>query len=497
MRLRRILCMAAAVVFLAAPVPVMAEVPYSGYNYDEWSRSVSSPNGYMPEGAYSGGQLGVGNFSSPQDLFVDHENNVYVLDSGNKRVVVLDSDLKVKKVISRFFSSKGEEKLKEPKGIFVNRDGEIFIADRGEGKILVSDSEGNIRKVIGKPASDVIPPNFNFLPEKVLEDSSKTLYVLASGIYQGAITYDMDGNFTGFYGSNRVQSSVAVLADLFWKRFLTKEQREKMKRYIPIEYSNFDIDEEDFVYTCTSVSPNSTDELKKLNPLGINILKSRGSSKSSSTFNFGDLEKATFRGKGIDTTFVDIEVDKEGFIYGLDSTRGRIFQYDQECNLIFAFGGKGTQVGTFDTPVAVENVGGKVLILDAKKNNITVFQVTRFGEWVQKAVKLYNRGMYEEAVEPWSEVLKRDENYRMAYIGIGKALLNSEKYREAMDYFKRGYDKKGYSDAFKEYRTEAMRENFSVLILAVLLVAAAPGLVKRSRRLLKKYREKRGERHAA
>lgn len=482
---------------LAFPASVLAEMPYNGYNYDEWRQSVSSPNGYLPDKTYTGKELGVGNFNNPQDIFVDKNENIYVLDSGNKRIVVFNSDMQVLNIINKFYTDKGEEKLKEPKGLFVNKEGTIFITDREGGKVYAINNSGKIIKTYLKPVSDIISKDFSFLPEKVIEDSSKTLYVLASGIYQGAISYDMDGNFTGFYGSNKVQASGDVIKDMFWKKFMTKEQRSKMKRYIPIQYSNFDIDEEDFVYTCTSTSPSSLGEIRKLNALSTNILKARGSTKDDAPADFGDQGASMFKGKYIDTTFVDIKVDEDGFIFGLDSARGRIFQYDQECNLIFAFGGRGAQVGTFDSPVAIESVNGRILVLDSKKNNITAFQITKFGESVQKAVKMYNEGLYDEAVEPWKEVLRRDENYRMAYIGIGKALLNAGEYKEAMSYFKLGYDKKGYSDAFKEYRTIVMRENFSLIMLGLILLLLLPYILKKVKLTFQKRFIKRGDRRAA
>ena len=49
----------------------------------------------------------------------------------------------------------------------------------------------------------------------------------------------------------------------------------------------------------------------------------------------------------------------------LDRRRGRIFTYDHEGNLLYIFGGLGTQAGTFVTPVAIENIGNTIIVLDA------------------------------------------------------------------------------------------------------------------------------------
>ena len=41
-----------------------------------------------------------------------------------------------------------------------------------------------------------------------------------------------------------------------------------MARNVPVEYANFDIDADGFIYTVTEVS-TSTDAVKKLNPSGL------------------------------------------------------------------------------------------------------------------------------------------------------------------------------------------------------------------------------------
>lgn len=47
---------------------------------------------------------------------------------------------------------------------------------------------------------------------------------------------------------------------------------------------------------------------------------------------------------------IDVVVREKGIYSVIDSTRGRIFTYDHEGNLLYIFGGIGSQEGTFDTP---------------------------------------------------------------------------------------------------------------------------------------------------
>ncbi|MCL1786900.1 MAG: hypothetical protein FWG38_02835, partial [Defluviitaleaceae bacterium] len=66
--------------------------PFDAYLYDrvQWGQTVPSINGYVPEASFSGQSLGVGAFSSPSDLFVTAEGLLYIADTGNHRIVVVD-----------------------------------------------------------------------------------------------------------------------------------------------------------------------------------------------------------------------------------------------------------------------------------------------------------------------------------------------------------------------------------------------------------------------
>lgn len=97
---------------------------------------------------------------------------------------------------------------------------------------------------------------------------SGTVFVLVEGFYLGALVYDTQGNFQSYFGSNRVEVTVRVLMDYLWKKLLSQEQKDKMARYVPVQYANFDIDGENFTYTCTQTTKTSLNEIRKLNTLG-------------------------------------------------------------------------------------------------------------------------------------------------------------------------------------------------------------------------------------
>jgi hypothetical protein len=366
----------------------------------------------------------------------------------------------------------------------VDKKGKVYISDRDNGRILVSDRFGKLIRIYAAPVSDLIPADFVYYPEKIVADRHNRMYVQAFGAFQGIMCMDSEGNFLNYYGSNRVELTAEVLLDRTWKKLLTREQKNAMEGFVPIEYSNMTIDDEGFIYACVKTSENSAFELKKLNPLGVNILRSkRSNSYVFSNSDYGDHPVVYDGGSKIDSAFVDICVDDEQFISALDSTRGKVFQYDEESNHMFVFGGLGDQKGTFKSPSSLESFNGRMLVLDSVKNNITIFGLTSFGEQVRKANMLYHNGFYMEALEPWKEVLKHDSNYSLAYVGLGKAYFQMQDYEKAMYYFKLGYDKKGYSDAFKAYSTEFMRQNFNTVFLFAVLLAAILWLILKRRKL--------------
>src|SRR5690606_7900226 len=78
-----------------------------------------------------------------------------------------------------------------------------------------------------------------------------------------------------------------------------------------------------------------------------------------------------------------------------------------------------------------------------------------------------------EASREWNNVVALNPNYEYAYVGIGKSLLNEERYEEAMEYFKIGYNVKYYSRAYKLSRDKTIQKYFTPVISVVIILGAA------------------------
>jgi hypothetical protein len=460
-----------AIVSSNAVIPVSA-APYESYNYDYWGDPVAAPAAYLPDSIVSGDRLGVGALKDPQDIFVDAQDHIYILDSGNHRIIATDRNWKLIRVIESFDNKGKQDSFNQPSGIFVTKNEQIYVADTANKRVVILDKNGKLINIIEKPNSNIFTEAFVFTPLKVTVDQADRVFVVTKGAFEGILQFDGEGAFIGYIGTNKVTVNPA---DYFWKLISTKAQREKMVLFIPTEFSSMDIDNRGFVYA-TNIDPGSKDPIKRLNPSGKDILK-RGFHPVIGDLNFQMIGP----GSG-PTYFIDIKIRAHGIYNALDGVRGRIFTYDEEGSLLYIVGQLGTQVGTFKTPVAVEALGDQMLVLDRGRNQINVLSPTEYGKLVNLATSLHDQGKDKEAAPVWNDILKLNGNNETAYIGLGKALLKEHDNKAAMKQFKLGMNRKYYSIAFKRYRKEFIRENLGTFItwaVILLLIYTVFRLVRR------------------
>lgn len=493
--------MAAIIAVSALCATVSADEAYYGYNYDWWGDPVPSQNGYIVDKVVTGDDMGVGSFSSLSDIFVDNETEkIYLVDTENNRIVITDETFNAREVeiLDTFqYGSEWTESesviksttLNKPAGIFVTHyKGEtlLYIADYANSRVLACYEDGTIWMEYTRPTGELFDQNVTFNPSNIVVDNALNVYVVITSITQGMVQFAVDGTFSGYYGANRVEATSEVIANMFWKMVMTRTQIMKMKRNVAVEIGNVDIDSDGFIYTVTGTKNSTTDILKKLNPAGENILSNMG----FDDYIYGDPQTYDSVSKtNYQSLIEDVDVDENGNIFLLDFSEGHIFQYSDELDLEFIFGGIGTQKGTFTSPSGIENLNQKVYVTDARKNSITVFKLTEFGALAQSAIELFNKGLYEEAKEPFEEILLRDSNYWYAYIGLGNAYYTEGDYETAMDYFYM-HARGGYNRAFKEYRINFIRSNFNYFVTIVLIIIVGMVAVGQINKYYRKKREK-------
>lgn len=463
-------------------------LPYDCYNYDHWNNILYTPAPYVPDGLVSGATLRfegapVGAFRNPQDLCVSPDGDVYIADTGNNRIVVLAQDLKtVRRIITGFEAEGAAQTFSAPSGVAISEKHRLYIADSLNRRIVVLEPDGTFVKYVQNPQSEVLDEGYVFTPLRVSVDYADRVYVIAQNMFQGIMVFSEEGVFTGFFGTISVKIS---LWEKFWRKLATKEERGKQQLFIPTEFTGIDVDDEGFVYA-SNKDTDGLQAVRRLNPKGEDVIRRGPHANLGGDRVFGSV--GNYAGP---SQIVDVVYRGHGTYSLLDSRRGRIFTYDHEGNLLYIFGGIGSQAGTFLTPTAIEQLGSRLLVLDSQQGNLTVFAQTEYGSLINRAVALRFDGDETQAVPLWQEVLRLDEINELANTGIGKAYLSAGDNENAMLYLRRGMNREYYSVAFKRWRNERLRNNISFIlsgvvaaaVLAVLWVKAVrPAVRKKAKR---------------
>lgn len=156
--------------FMVLPVSA-AEAPYQSYIYDQWGNPVPTPTPYVVEQVISGDGLGIGRLNNPQDLFICDDGTLYVVDSRNNRIIHLDQELSLVRIIDGFESETGWETFNNPYGIFAAANGTLFIADTDNHRIVQLDQMGNLEQIITYVKPEGLEIEIvEFLPAKVVVD---------------------------------------------------------------------------------------------------------------------------------------------------------------------------------------------------------------------------------------------------------------------------------------------------------------------------------------
>lgn len=466
-------------IMLIMPQNATAGVPYGTNSKDAggqfiWTQpayysSTVLGNNLTIEGGEGAGAVQPSPLKGPQDIFIDSNDHLYIADTGNNRIVELQKDGK----FVRYLNSKGSP-LKGPRGLFVTDAGEIYIADTGNQRIVKLDKDGEFVKEFKRPQSKMIPETYKFDPVRLIVDKRGYLYIVTVGGYQGLLQLDPEGEFQSFYGANRASFSAL---DAFKKTFFTKKMYERELRKVPGTISSVAVDKDGFIYTTTAGKDVTSNQIKKLNIRGMNML-SGSDSYSSRSNNFGEVLPSAQKkdaGKPVLSQLTDVTIDSHGNMTGIDSVYQYISQYDANGNLLFFWGGPSkstaSQLGLLKSAIAIDSDSNNNLyVLDGQEGLIQKLVPTEFGTYVNEANYLTQQGRYEDSEELWSKVLHLNNAFTPAYLGLGKAAYKKGDYKLAMAYFEQGGYKSGYSQAFWQLRLQWFQSRFSDFATAGIII---------------------------
>ena len=483
---KRIGALVAACLMVLVSMPIQAQAAEKGYTYtlDYWGDVQYSPDAYEVVASYTAVDFGLDKkMTSPQGLFV-YEDYIYICDTNNNRVLELqrtgDTEIVLTREITEFTGDVEVNTFNAPHDIAVDEN-YFYIADKTNGRILKLTKDLEYVMAFTKPVDATFDQAMEFLPHKIVIDSAGRVYCIATNVNKGLIKYEPDGTFVGYIGATPASYN---FIDYVWKKLATKAQRAQMENFVPTEYDNIYIDHEGFIYTTTTnvteveIDNGSVDPVRRLNMMGSDILIRNGNWVIC-----GDIWIDNAGGFSGPSLLTDVTAFENESYVVLDRNRGRLFGYDDQGNLLFAFGGSGNVDGYFRTPSAIEHMGYDLLVLDQVDCSLTIFTPTEYGSLIYEAMDLFKAGDYTGSEAAWQKVIALNGNYDLAYIGIGRALLRQQRYREAMDYFELKWDADNYSKAFQYYRKEWVEENIIWIVVALGVLIIVPLAIGRIRKI--------------
>lgn len=465
---------------------IEGEPKYESFTYidagEDKTVNVASPTAYAPAYVVDTATLGT-QLTEPVDLFA-YQDELYVVDRSGNAVFILDSECRLIKRIEQFNWNDQTETFNLPEGVCVQNQ-KIYIADTGNHRIVILNLDGSCSTVITAPESELLSESLSFEPQKIAVDEHGRIYSVVKGVYEGIMQIYENGKFAGFIGS--IPVTVDPVTRL-WKSIMSQEARNKLQSFIPVEYTNLTLDSSGFLMT-TSLADDNLQSIRRINSAGDDILIR----DPLGDFHVNGVET------GGDSTilpsvFVDVATESDNRYFALDKQYGRIFAYDEVGNLLYTFGGSYTgQIGTFQNASALTLLRGMLFVADRESGAITVFKQTEYAAIIQEAFSLYNQDLYEESIDAFRQILDKNPYYFIAYNQIGKAFYRLDKYEEAIKYYKIAGNQEGYSEAYSCIRKEKLTDNFGWFIFGTILVICLfAALIKFVRRQLKKRPPKKG-----
>ncbi len=443
----------------------LASVPYRTFTLGVDGNLVQTQAAYEPIRTMT--RFGETTLKNPADMRMGPDGNLYIADDGNNRILVITQSGEYVKEIGN------KKSLKSAQGVYVDDDLNVFVADEKARAVVVFDQNGKQIREYTKPTdTPLFGESAAFKPNKIVLDKRGNLYIASTGNTNGIVQLSPvgKGEFLGYYGAN--QSRVTWITAIRQK-IMSEEQLKMQADIVPTSVKNLAIDEKGMVYT---VSESENAALRRLNVAGSNTL--------TTDYN---TERTTA-----------VAVNSFGSIFTANKD-GYIMEYTSEGSTLFYFGASDTgdqRVGTFKSVTGlVVTDDYNIFVLDEILNSVQVMRATEFTDLVHQAFTLFQDGKYAQSKVPWTEVLRMNSLFTYASTGLGEALYREGNFDEALTAFRNGGNRKGYSDAFWELRSDWLHRNLSVILIVIIAAAVllkVLGIVDRKTRFMAPVRAAAG-----
>ena len=495
-----LLLLVAVLLLPAFAIPASASSAYQTYTYSIGGQALLSPDAYSARyPVLTSDEIGLIKatrvaLKNPNDLIIDAEGRCFIADTDNNRIVALDRNFNFLYTISGFINDRGiEDALSAPQGVFAFRD-QLWVCDTENRRLVVFNrTTTEFVRIVSEPESQLFNESTLYRPIALAVDKYGTIYVVSESTGDGIIVMDSTGEFIGYIGAQAVSLSAW---DLIWRRIQSDEQKAQSEANKSKPYNNIAIAEEEFIYVTTDqidaatvrsqIKSKSTSgkymPVKLLNSAGDEIMKRNGFWPPAGEVDIS-ASKPDDEKKGLysDVSMIsDVAVGPERTWSIIDYKRNKIFTYDYNGNLLFAFGDKGAMLGSISSIEAIAYQGNNLVVLDkgtaTTPCQIIIYDRTHYGDILIEAIAAENSQDYKTAIQKWEAVLQSNINFDAAYVGIGNSLTQSGRYRESLKYYEKAYDTKNWSESYKQVRKDWMSKWFLLMFAVIILLVV--GVVK-------------------
>ena len=214
---------------------------YDGFVYDSWGNVQASPAAFELEQIIDSDSLVDYEFQGADDVSTSADGRIFISDRLSSRVYVFDENgvfIRAIKTLRDYQTGKialnadgSQISLSMPTGTYYHeKKQELYIADSGNKVVYILDGETYaMKRIISTPEN--LTGVTEFVPSKVTVDYADRIYVVVASSYEGIIELNSDGTFSRYFGVNEPDINYI---EQFWKSFATDAQKEKMgKTYAP------------------------------------------------------------------------------------------------------------------------------------------------------------------------------------------------------------------------------------------------------------------------
>ncbi|MCL2126778.1 MAG: YIP1 family protein [Treponema sp.] len=404
-------------------------------------------DGYLPDRNITG--LGL---KSPENIAFGSNDILYIADTGNRRIVLFDCN---SGSIVREINYEG---FRAPRGVFVTPDETLYVADSIAKAVFVFNPLDECIKTVNAPRS-IAFGDTQFAPVRIGVDPRGSMYIIGEGVYSGIIHLSGEGEFLGFFASNK---TTLTFAQFLQKIFFTERQKQGLLDRLPLTFSNVFVDLRGIVYSVSMGRDlaRAGEAVKKHDMAGRNMLKTRTA-----------------------MSLTDITVDRYGNIF-TTSTQGFIQVNAPDGEGIFFFGAGLLSMediaGWYSNLVSIAvSSQGHIWALDGEKAFLQSYTPTEYTRSIYLAQQLFNDGRYVEAGKEWNNVLRFNQMSVLAHNGMGKSWLYQQEYEKARYEFFVAGNREYFSQAFWETRNIWLLRNMSYILTALVILFGGLFILKK------------------